>query len=236
MKLNADLSRRAVMHSETLAWRPSPIAGVERRMLEREGDEVARATSVVRYAPGSSFSAHTHDAGEEFLVLEGVFSDETGDFPEGAYVRNPPGSRHAPSSGPGCTILVKLRQIPDDDQEYVRRSIHDSDGWRSTASSESELDLHRSRHEHVRIVRWAANTGPRELSYPGGAEYFVLAGGFEDEDGVYVRGSWLRLPAGARHAPFTAQGCTCYVKTGHLGGRPVHGSGYSTEVPAENSK
>jgi anti-sigma factor ChrR (cupin superfamily) len=236
MKLNADLASRAVMHSEALPWCPSPIAGVERRMLERDGDEVARATSVVRYAPGSSFSAHTHDAGEEFLVLDGVFTDETGDFPEGAYVRNPPGSSHAPSSGPGCTILVKLRQIPADDQEYVRRSIHETDGWRSTGSSESVLDLHRTRHEHVRIVRWPASARPGELSFPGGAEYFVLAGEFEDEDGVYTRGSWLRLPAGARHTPFTGQGCTCFVKTGHLGRQQDSGPGYRTEVPAENSK
>ena len=101
MLLNADLTRAAAVDSEALDWVASPMAGVERRMLERDGDEVARATSLVRYAPGSSFAPHTHGAGEEFLVLDGVFSDETGDFPAGAYVRNPPGSRHTPSSGPG---------------------------------------------------------------------------------------------------------------------------------------
>lgn len=216
MKLNADLTKRAVVHSETLDWLPSPLPGVERRMLDRDGDEVARATSVVRYAPGSAFSPHTHGAGEEFLVLEGVFTDETGDFPEGMYVRNPPGSRHTPSSAPGCTILVKLRQIPDDDQDYVRRSIHDADGWR-VEDSESVLDLHRTRHEHVRIIRWLEDARPGERAFPGGAEYFVLEGGFEDEDGDYTRGSWLRLPAGSRHSPVSRKGCTCYLKTGHLG-------------------
>jgi anti-sigma factor ChrR (cupin superfamily) len=120
MKLNADLSQRAVVYSEELAWVASPLAGVDRRMLERDGEEVARATSVVRYAPDSSFDAHTHGGGEEFLVLEGVFSDEHGDFGPGMYVRNPPGSRHTPRSGPGCTILVKLRQMAPDDQDYVR--------------------------------------------------------------------------------------------------------------------
>lgn len=217
MKINADLSRRAVVHSETLEWLPSPLPGVERRMLERDGDEVARATSVVRYAPESSFSPHTHGAGEEFLVLEGVFTDETGDFPEGMYVRNPPGSSHTPSSKQGCTILVKLRQIPDADQAYVRRSIHDPEGWRSEGISEMVLDLHRTDHEHVRMVRWPAGARLDEKRFPGGGEYFVVAGSFEDEHGEYVRGSWLRLPAGSRHRPVTREGCTCYLKTGHLG-------------------
>ncbi len=84
------------------------MPGVERRMLERDGDEVARATSLVRFAPNSAFSAHRHGGGEEFLVLEGVFSDESGDFPAGTYARNPVGSRHVPSSELGCVIFVKL--------------------------------------------------------------------------------------------------------------------------------
>ena len=90
MQLNADFSRRAVVHAGTLDWVASPIAGVHRRMLDRIGDEVARATSIVRYAPASHFSPHVHDGGEEFLVLDGVFQDEHGDYPTGSYVRNPP--------------------------------------------------------------------------------------------------------------------------------------------------
>ena len=74
MQINADLARRAVVHSEDLPWSPSPLPGVERRMLDRDGGEVARATSLVRYARGSTFSSHRHDLGEEFLVLEGGLS------------------------------------------------------------------------------------------------------------------------------------------------------------------
>jgi quercetin dioxygenase-like cupin family protein len=120
MKINADLSQRAVVHSEELPWIDSPLPGVQRRMLERDGGEVARATSIVRYAPDSRFVPHTHGGGEEFLVLDGVFSDEHGDFGPGMYVRNPPGSRHTPRSAKGCTILVKLRQMAPEDQEHVR--------------------------------------------------------------------------------------------------------------------
>ena len=88
MELNADFSRRVAVHAARLPWVPSPMAGVERRMLDRIGDEVARATSIVRYAPGSHFSPHAHGGGEEFFVLEGVFQDEHGEFPAGSYVRN----------------------------------------------------------------------------------------------------------------------------------------------------
>src|SRR3954470_9992491 len=53
MELNADFSQRVVVHAARLPWVASPMPGVERRMLDRIGEEVARATSIVRYAPGS---------------------------------------------------------------------------------------------------------------------------------------------------------------------------------------
>lgn len=67
----------------------------------------ARATSLVRYQPGSHFSAHEHGGGEEILVLDGVFEDEHGYYPAGSYLRNPPGSRHTPGSTEGCVIFVR---------------------------------------------------------------------------------------------------------------------------------
>src|SRR5271168_3981228 len=106
MNLNSAFGARAAVHAGRLAWTPSPIPGVDRCMLDRVGEEVARATSIVRYAPGSHFSPHTHGGGEEFLVLDGVFQDEHGDFPAGSYIRNPPTSRHTPRSEVGCTLFV----------------------------------------------------------------------------------------------------------------------------------
>lgn len=120
MEINADFSQRVMVHAARLPWVPSPMAGVERRMLDRIGDEVARATSIVRYAPGSKFSPHTHGGGEEFLVLDGVFQDEHGDFSAGSYVHNPPTSHHTPSSVPGCTLFVKLWQFDLADRNQVR--------------------------------------------------------------------------------------------------------------------
>src|SRR5215470_3041079 len=102
MQINSNFEERVAVHAAAIPWKPSPMPGVERRMLDRLGDEVARATTIVRYAPNSHFSPHVHTGGEEFFVLEGVFQDEHGDFPAGSYIRNPPQSRHTPGSAPGC--------------------------------------------------------------------------------------------------------------------------------------
>src|SRR5215831_18878756 len=120
MNLNSDFGARAAIHAARLDWTPSPIPGVDRRMLDRIGDEVARATSIVRYAPHSRFAPHTHSGGEEFLVLDGVFQDEHGDYPTGTYVRNPPTSSHTPGSETGCTIFVKLWQFDPGDRTHLR--------------------------------------------------------------------------------------------------------------------
>ena len=142
-KLNHDLGEPVVVHSDTLLWTPSPQQGVERRFLERDGGEVARATSIVRYSPGCSFPEHVHHKGEEYLVLSGVFSDQTGDFAEGTYVRNPPGSRHAPFTREGCVIFVKLRQMLDTEQNEVVVHINGANALRTEIKGLSRISLHR---------------------------------------------------------------------------------------------
>ncbi len=218
MKIHADLTQRAVVDSATLDWIPSPMAGVERRMLERDGEEVARATSLVRYAPGSAFSAHKHDLGEEFLVLDGVFSDDSGDFPKGMYVRNPPGSRHVPSSEPGAVILVKLRQMQPEDDAFVRVNTLDPALWQQGRSGEHILPLFIRPDEEVVMLDWERGASFDAQDFPGGVEYFVVEGSFEDENGRYDQGTWLRLPAGSRQTVRTRQGTRVWRKSGHLDG------------------
>ena len=123
MNINADYSQKVVINHHDLSWVASPEPGIERRMLDRLGDELAKATSIVLYQPGSKFQTHTHEFGEEILVLEGVFSDETGDYPAGTYIMNPPGSSHAPFSESGCTLFVKLRHLGPD---QIEREIIDT--------------------------------------------------------------------------------------------------------------
>lgn len=221
MKLNADFSKRVAVHAADIPWVPSPMAGVDRRMLDRIGDEIARATSIVRYAPGSHFSPHTHGGGEELLVLEGEFSDEHGDFPAGSYIRNPPTSRHTPMSKPGCVLLVKLWQFDLADRTQMRIDTKDlafvpvpgRDGV-------AKLELFQDLHEIVRLERWSANAAI-ELAPRGGAELLVLEGAFVESGEHFKAQSWLRLPQGATLAARTGEnGCTVWLKTGHLG-RPV---------------
>lgn len=218
MKINADLTGRAVVSTDTLPWVDSPMPGVQRRMIERDGEEVARATSIVRYAPGSYFSAHTHGGGEEFLVLEGVFSDEHGDFGPGTYVRNPVGSSHTPHSEKGATILVKLWQMQPADQQQVVVDTPRVMWSPGLVPGLQVLPLHTHETEQVALVKWAPGTQFQLHRHWGGEEIFVLEGVFADEQGVYPKGTWLRNPPGSVHTPFSEEGCLIYVKTGHLSG------------------
>ncbi len=216
MKLYADLSQRVVVPSNDLPWLDAPVPGVQRRMLERDGDEVARATSIVRYAPNSRFSAHTHGGGEEFFVLEGIFSDEQGNYPAGTYVRNPVGSRHAPFSVSGCTILVKLWQMAPGDRARVAIDTTRTSWQPGRVDGLEVMPLHAYDTEQVALVKWAPGTHFPPHRHGGGEEIFVLEGTFEDEFGAYPQGTWLRNPSQSMHTPFSREGCTIYVKVGHL--------------------
>ena len=217
MKINADLSKRAIADTTAMDWTPSPEAGVERKMLDRNGGEVARATSLVRFAPDSSFSPHEHGAGEEFLVLEGTFSDENGDYPTGTYIRHPPGSFHSPFSSSGCILFVKLRQMTDSDNEVVIVDTNRSE-WRQRGEGLHLLPLYENEAtgERVFLFRFDAGARVAEDEHPAGEEVLVLAGTLEDEHGRYPKGTWVRCPAGSRHSPWSDEGCTLWVKKGHL--------------------
>lgn len=217
MELNADFSKRVVVHADDLEWVPSPMSGVDRRMLDRIGDEVARATSIVRYAPGSHFSPHTHDGGEEFIVLDGVFQDEHGDFPVGSYIRNPPTSSHTPGASGGCIIFVKLWQFDPDDRTPVKIDMNKmgrvTSGERPNVSITPLFQDHR---ETVQLEYWDANSSIM-LGAPDGAEFLVISGSFEDSGDQLREQSWLRLPRGGKlNATAGPKGAKVWVKTRHL--------------------
>jgi anti-sigma factor ChrR (cupin superfamily) len=218
MELRADFARREVVRPGDEGWRPSPMAGVERQMLDRIGEEVARATSIVRYAPDARFSEHVHGGGEEFLVLAGSFHDASGDYPEGAYVRNPIGTAHAPWAGPdGAVLFVKLHQFTAADTQRVVIDTRTAHWHPGLEPGLTVLPLHEHGAEHVALVRWAPSTRFSPHRHWGGEEILVLQGVFEDEHGAYPRGSWLRSPHRSTHTPFTGPaGALIYVKTGHL--------------------
>lgn len=218
MLIRSDFNAREVVAapSET-DWVASALPGVDRHMLDRIGAEAGYATSIVRYAPGSRFSEHSHPGGEEFLVLEGVFSDEHGDYPPGTYVRNPPGSSHSPYSVDGCTIFVKLWQFNEQDLEPVRCNTNEQ-SWRAgLVAGLQVLPLHTFDGVNTALVRWAPHTQFQEHTHLGGEEILVLSGVLYDEHGSYPQGTWLRSPPSSTHTPYTKdEGALIYVKTGHL--------------------
>jgi anti-sigma factor ChrR (cupin superfamily) len=218
MRLNADFNERVVIRPEDYRWVDSPIPGVERMMLDRIGDEVARATSLVRYAPNSEFSRHVHTGGEEYFVLEGEFGDEHGRYPPGTYVRNPIGSAHTPHVGEqGCVIFVKLQQFEKEDQRQCVIDTRDARWSPGLVAGLEVLPLHEHGSENVALVRWAPNTEFQPHWHQGGEEILVLDGEFLDEHGSYPKGSWIRSPHQSQHTPFTGdQGALIYVKVGHL--------------------
>ena len=217
--INADFDQRVVIPPAGADdWVASPSPGVWRYPLDRVGGEIARATSIVRYAPASSFSPHTHAGGEEFLVLEGVFSDERGDYPAGTYVRNPPGTSHAPFTREGCTIFVKLWQFAEGDTAPVIVNTRSAAWYPGLVPGLSVMPLHEFDGVSSALVKWAPNTRFNTHTHPGGEEILVLEGVFRDEAGSYPAGTWLRSPRWSRHTPWTeSEGALIYVKVGHLG-------------------
>lgn len=213
--LHMDFHQRVVINTATQRWLPSPMPGVWRKPLAREEAERGHATSIVRYEAGASFSPHDHPLGEEILVLEGVFSDATGDYRAGTYFRNPPGFRHAPFSNEGCVILVKLHQFQPTDTERVVIDSRDSVFQPGTGNLEV-LPLHRHGTEQVALVRWPAGEHFQLHSHFGGEEIYVISGELRDEHGRYPQGTWMRSPHLSRHCPYAREATLLWVKTGHL--------------------
>lgn len=217
--INGDLSVRAMADTTRMEWTPSPSGSVWRKRVHLVGPpESGQVTSLVRYEPHSRFPEHDHPEGEEILVLEGVFSDEHGDWPAGTYLLNPEGFRHTPFSEPGCLLFVKLRQFPGRER---RHSVVDTQklAWKPSsipALAYQTLYEQDGFSDLMRIERWRPQADLGVISYEEGAEFFVLDGEFSDEAGAYPTRCWLRLPAGSEHHPRSTGGCTLYIKRSGL--------------------
>ena len=218
-KLNQDLHTRVVMRTHDMAWQASPSPSVWRKRLDLVGPaEAGRVTSVVRYDAASTFDAHDHPDGEEILVLAGTFSDEHGHYPQGTFVLNPQGFRHAPYSEDGCILFVKLRQYPGTDRVHMAVDTASAPWVAEGDPGRCVIHLYAdpAYPESIHFTRLDAGTHVPSHEHPGGNEMFVLEGSIEDEFGRYEVGDWIRSPAGSVHQPWTDDGCVLYVKEGHL--------------------
>lgn len=216
MKIRADFSQPVRVRPGDEAWVPSPQPGVERLMLDRIGGEIARATSLVRFAPGSYFPFHEHGGGEEVFVLDGVFEDEHGTYPAGTYLRDPVGTSHTPFTKDGCTLLVKLWQFLP--QDTIRKVIDTRQGVyepTDTPGLERQM-LHEFGGVAVALERFTPGCAAVRSFHPDGEEVLVLDGPLALGSEQLPKGSWLREPGGGTLELSSQDGCTLLVTTGHL--------------------
>ena len=214
--VNADVRARARHQSDALAWMPADGSGARWKLLEHDGGKPGRITALMHWPPGTEIEPHEHGLGEETLVIAGSFADDFGDYPEGSYLRYPPGSDHAPSTRDGCTLLVKQRQMSTDDTDRVVVDTRHARWMPSVCDGVEVMPLHRHGLESVTLLRMAPGARYYGHRHVGGEEIFVISGSFSDELGHHPAGTWLRYPGMSAHAPESAEGCVLYVKSGHL--------------------
>lgn len=216
--LNADFSEAVVVHTSAEDWQSSPSPRVWRKRLDLSGPaECGRVTSIVRYDANSKFHPHAHPDGEEILVLDGVFSDQHGDYPAGSYLLNPDGFEHAPFSREGCVLFVKLRQYPGSSRHQIAINML-QEPWQDLGHGLSSLTLYEENGfpEHMCMMRMEEGATFTVPSGRGGAEVFVLFGKMNDEADVFGTGDWLRWPTSASRTFTATKAVTAYLKTGHL--------------------
>lgn len=210
-----DFSQPVCLRLKDQNWITSPADGVSRIHLEREAEESGHTTSFVKFEPGSFFPQHQHPQGEEIYVLEGVFSDEHGDYPAGTYIRNPPGSFHKPFTKEGCTLFVKLEQFQKDDAKHIVIRP-ENQHWQAGIGKLKVMPLHTHNTESVALVFWPENEAFQPHTHWGGEEIVVIKGKFIDEFGEYPKGCWIRSPHMSKHFPRVEEETLILVKVGHL--------------------
>ena len=217
--VRANFSEFVSADTNAMDWQASPSPSVWRKRLDLTGpSEISRVTSVVRYDADSVFPSHPHPDGEEIFVLEGMFSDEHGDYPAGTFLLNPEGFEHAPFSKEGCVIFVKLRQYPGPNRRHVVVDTKAAEWHAGRFPGTENIVLYQEdgQPEMIRLVRIAPGATVTPHDHPGGEEVLVLDGAYTDEYGTFGTGSWMRYPDGSRHTIRSETGCTIYVKNGHL--------------------
>lgn len=213
--LNMNFSHSLAIPYDSSRWQSSPASGVWRYPLEREQAESGHVTSLVRFEANSYFPEHTHPLGEEFWVLEGTFSDESGDYPAGTYVRNPPGSQHRSFTKAGCVIFVKLNQFALDDTKWLT-VLPEQALWLTAKQGYRRLPLHQHLGVHTSVLHFPEGGRFPACCYKGGLEVLVLTGALRQAEQHYAPLSWLRFAANSQPSLTLAPNTQLWVRTGHL--------------------
>ncbi|TWH50872.1 cupin domain-containing protein [Dulcicalothrix desertica] len=210
------LLKRYSVRPEALTWYQTDFTGIWFGCFE--SDDLVQdhpVTMLTRFDPGGFFPLHGHPGGEEILVLQGNFTDETGVYPPGSYMLNPEKFNHRPYSQEGCLTFVKLRQHGGESRQQIKTNIY-SLPWQPSIIPTIEVKpLYQQAgfSEKVSIERWHPGTVLSLVVESEVKEIFVLEGTWSDELGDYPAGSWLRYPPNCPYTPSSIEGCTVYVKT-----------------------
>lgn len=210
MKINSDLTQRIVIEPSALQWLATPVAGLQQALLEQ--DRSARTTRLIRCEPAAKLS-HLY-LGEEIFVLDGIISDGSASYGQGSYIKNLPAS--SLNCTTGCTLFVKSGHLDPADRQRIIVDSRSASWSQGLVDGLSVLPLAEFGTQHTALVHWAPGTQFNAHRHFGGEEIYVLEGIFEDEFGQYPAGTWMRSPHLSAHCPFSLQGCTILVKTGHL--------------------
>ncbi|MBW4633308.1 MAG: cupin domain-containing protein [Iphinoe sp. HA4291-MV1] len=216
IQINCNLSRRVAVDSAEIIWQQTPFEGIWFGCFEADSSvQDHPLTMLTRFDPGGFFPKHGHPDGEEILVLQGTFADETGEYPPGSYLLNPESFIHLPFSSEGCMTFVKLRQHGGDNRKQIRTNINDLPWLLSSIPQIEVKPLYEQEgfSEKVRIERWQPETALQQLMESQVKEIFVLEGVWADEMGEYQAGTWLRYPPHCPYIPSSPKGCVLYVKT-----------------------
>lgn len=107
----ADDHRQFTINTRNSEWSQGLVPGLKVLNLHGFG---AEQVALVRWAPDTQFSTHTHWGGEEIFVIDGVFHDGHGEYPAGTWIRSPHRSSHTPfTRREGALIYVKVGHLPE---------------------------------------------------------------------------------------------------------------------------
>jgi putative transcriptional regulator len=92
------------------SWKRA-FGGFDEIRLELQGNDSHRV-SLLRLQPGEGLPVHRHDANEYTIVLQGGYTDNTGNYVAGDFAMGPGAAEHEPVADPGepCIALIVLEK------------------------------------------------------------------------------------------------------------------------------
>lgn len=200
--------------TSSMDWTGTPEAGVEQQLLSPPDEQDAARTSLVRLAPGATWSPTD---GVAVLVVEGEWTTVRGSLGPAGYGRLPAGSGEVTSSVLGCTLFVKAYAPGVSGAELPTLHVQSTEQpWLPGHGGLEVKPLAAEERHGAALVHWPAGERFVQHQHWGGEEILVLSGTFRDEHGSYPTGTWLRSPHLSVHFPFVEEETVIFVRTGHL--------------------